>query len=190
MKQKMKRTIAGILAGICLAFSSVSVFGKYTFSVICEKQEKTYWCWVATARGIARGEKVVQKTQSDAVIAVKGKNVNQPGNVKELEAAAEYFAPGVNFTIRYKPFTFNEIVKTIEAGHMVGVNWGYYYGTVRNGGHSVFIVGYNSNDGQQLVVYCETLLGEIIHENYDKFVSRSETNYNVKYEQTIYASYK
>lgn len=190
MRQMMKRIAMGIMAAVCLSLDTVSVFGKYTFTAISEKQEKSNWCWVATARGMARGEVFVGKSQTDAVIAVKGKNVNEGGTVKELEAAAEYFSPGVNFTVRYKAFTFNEIVNSIEAGHIVGANWGYYYGTVRNGGHSVFIVGYNSNNGQQIVVYCEPLIGEIVQKNYSEFVSRAEKYYDVKYEQSIYATYK
>ncbi len=190
MIRKTKRMVMGIMAVICLARNPVFVYGKYTFTSITEKQEKSYWCWVATARGIARGEVFVGKTQTDAVIAVKGENVNKGGTVQELESAAEYFAPGKNFCIRYRAFTFSEIVSAIEAGHLVGANWGYYYGSVRNGGHSVFIVGYNSNNGQQTVVYCEPLIGEIQQKKYSDFVSGSEKNYNVRYEQSIYVSYK
>ncbi len=190
MIRKMKRIVMGIMAVFCLAFNPVCVYGKYTFTTISEKQEKSYWCWVATARGIARGEAFVGKTQTDAVIAVKGENVNKGGTVQELEAAAEYFAPGKNFSVRYRAFTFNEIVNAIEAGHLVGANWGYYYGSVRNGGHSVFIVGYNSNNGQQTVIYCEPLIGELVQKNYSDFVSGSEKNYTVRYEQSIYLSYK
>ncbi len=190
----MKKVIKGILV-IALIGSIVSqrpekVCGTYTFYAISEKQQKSNWCWIATARGIARGEKTVRKSQSDGVIAVKGSNVNEGGKASDIEKGAEYFANGLNFTVLLRELTYYEIVNKINSGHLIGVTWGYYVNGMSRHGHAIYIVGYNNNNGAQKVEYCETLSGDIKEMEYSDLVSDNISGETRKYERSIYVNFK
>ena len=191
MKRKIQRIVAMLLILCVMVFSQIKgIYGMYMFYVVSEKQEKSNWCWAASSRALARQEGKVTKSQTDAVIYIKGKNVNDMASLQEYEKAAEYYS-GKNFSTMVTPMTYPQITKMLDDGHLVGTNCGYYLGNYRYSGHSLYIVGYNNNDGQNLVVFVDPKDGNSDRLTYEKFCKRTLENGSImKYEQTIYASYK
>ena len=190
MKKILKGTISLILMISFIIQKPYNAKATYRFYVISEKQEKSNWCWIATARGIASLSALVHNTQAEGVAAVKGSVKNVGGKAKDIEAGAEFFSDGLNFTVISRPLTFNEIKKEIDKGHLIGVTWGYYIGNVSMHGHAVFIVGYNDNDGNENVVYCETDSGKILQKPYSEIVSKYIDGEHRIYERSIYVNYK
>ena len=190
MKKILKGTISLILMISFIIQKPYNTKATYRFYVVSEKQEKSNWCWIATARGIASLSALVHNTQAEGVAAVKGSVKNVGGKAKDIEAGAEFFSDGLNFTVISRPLTFYEIKKEIDKGHLIGVTWGYYIGNKSMHGHAVFIVGYNDNDGKQEVIYCDPETGGYEHEEYDKMVSKNVKGEQRIYERSIYANYK
>lgn len=160
MKQRInmngiKRTLAiGLCVSLILVGFLKNVKGAAVFYAIAETQERSLWCWVASARGVARGETTVTASQADGVFAVKKRVVNEEGTVEETKKAVEYYSPNSDFVLYDNALTFNQIKACIDSGHLVMTlfdpvyNTGYY-------GHAMFIIGYNTNDGEEEVRYCD-----------------------------------
>ena len=153
---------------ITFAFEK-SVKGYATFYAISEQQEQSNWCWVASARGAARAETTVTATQSDGVRHVKGSVVNARGSRDETERAAEYYSPSSDFVQYGGPLSFNQIKACIDNGHLVITLFFPHESNPATSGHAIFINGYNTNDGEQQVRFCEPNDGTTQWYYYDLF---------------------
>ena len=79
-------------AYIPLGVTGYGLYGNY------ETQEKSNWCWVACAKNINYWTGTSFRTQSLAVMEVKGSVSNVTGNIYETQQAAEYIS---NHSVSY-----------------------------------------------------------------------------------------
>ena len=191
MRCKIQRIVAILLTICVMVYSQIKeIYAISIFYAVAEVQEKSNWCWVASARALARQEGKVTKSQTDTVIYVKGENVNEMGSLQEYEKAVEYLS-GKNFATKVTPLTFSQIKKILDDGHLVGANCGNYLGSYRYSGHSLYIVGYSTNDGNNMITYVDPMDGEDYRLSYDEFCKRTNVNGSIiKYEKSIFKSYK
>jgi hypothetical protein len=151
-----------------------------------ELQEQTAWCWVACARGLAEQEGIVTATQEEAVEYVKGAVVNAGGSLEELTRAANYFSKGNGFVALYRPLTFEEIVSSIDDGHIISASCGYFIGNYRMGGHSVLIIGYDVRKEKQYLHYYDPLTGETTEITYQYFCERPAGGKTLRYQYSVF----
>lgn len=158
--KRIKRLMASAMCISLITFAfEKSVKGYATFYAISEQQERSNWCWVASARGVARGETTVTATQSAAVRHVKGSVVNEKGTPDETEQAAEYFSPSSDFVQYGGPLAFNQIKACIDNGHLVMTLFFPNESSLATSGHAIFVIGYDDDyngDGEKVIRYCET----------------------------------
>lgn len=168
-KQKLKRLTS---VGLCISLISIgfvkNVKGTAVFYAISETQERNKWCWVASARGVARGETTVTASQSDGVYAVKNKIINEGGTLEETLTATKFFSPNSDF-VTYGTLSFNQIKACIDNGHLVMTLFDPYEHNLVQVGHAMFIIGYNDNESYAQIRYCDVADGETKWYYYDIF---------------------
>lgn len=112
-------------------------------------QERSQWCWVASAETSAKHLVNNARTQSNTVTFVKGSPVNESGTIAETAAAANYFSlnrynyVGVNHTYSIAMFKGQ-----IMSNRMPIVCAGRYNESGnRTGGHATvaYMVTYNTD---------------------------------------------
>lgn len=161
MKRKINmNSIKRMLAvGLCTSLIFVgfmkNVRGEAVFYAISEIQERSKWCWVASARGVARGETTVTASQADGVFAVKGSVKNEEGTTEETKEAVEYYSPDSDFVLYNNALTFNQIKVCIDNGHLVLTLFDPTSYSTALYGHAMFVIGYNTNDGVEQIRYCD-----------------------------------
>jgi hypothetical protein len=141
---------------------------------------------VACARGLAEQEGIVTATQEEAVEYVKGAVVNAGGSLEELTRAANYFSKGNGFVALYRPLTFEEIVSSIDDGHIISASCGYFIGNYRMGGHSVLIIGYDVRKEKQYLHYYDPLTGETTEITYQYFCERPAGRKTLRYQYSVF----
>ena len=74
--------------------TDISAVTGYRFIYDMVPQEKSNWCWAASAENAVRWEMKISRTQKDAVRKIKGTIFNQypneGGSLEEIVKAAEY----------------------------------------------------------------------------------------------------
>lgn len=181
-KKGWKRvTAAGLCTVLLFGGFAKTVKGAAVFYAIVEEQEMSQWCWVASARGVARGETTVTKTQADGVRAIKGNVIDEGGTDDETLRATKYFSPNSDF-IMYGPLSFNQIQACINNGHLILTLYDPLIDVHLNG-HAMFVTGYNTNNGRQDVWYCEPFEGFTGWYPFDCF-NRMETGGGIVLEYT------
>lgn len=191
--KRIKRLMASAICISLITFAfEKSAKGYATFYAISEHQERSNWCWVASARGAARAETTVTATQSDGVRYVKGSVINEKGTRDETEQAAEYFSPNSDFVQYGGPLSFNQIKVCIDNGHLVMTLFFPGTGNPKTSGHAIFVIGYDDdNDGAEMIRYCETNDGTTkwyLYEVFDKL--GFGTSYVYEYTDSIFCRLK
>lgn len=153
----------------CLVSGSIMLIQAteyMSFGADFVEQEKTCWCWAASAQNSARWEVNTSRDQYSAVRKIKGSwwnpYPNVGGSLEDMENAAEYISEGTeeyertkcSTTSGVKSFEFlrNE-VRNLDVTIVVG---GYYDADQnRTGGHACICIGYSIDDAGQeyLLIY-------------------------------------
>lgn len=191
-KKKIKRVaaITSCTFLITVGFAK-NVKGTAVFYAISETQERSGWCWVASARGVARGETTVTATQSDGVLAVKGKVIDAGGTAEEAKAAAEFYSPNTDFVLYNNALTFNQIKACIDNGHLVMTLYFPPNYSTAPCGHAMFVIGYNDNNGVEEVRYCDPTEGKTKWYPYEYFAIITNGGSNIyEYEKSIFCRLK
>lgn len=119
-------------------------------------QERTQWCWVASAETSAKHLVNNARTQSNTVTFVKGSPVNEGGTVAETAAAANYFSLNrYNYVGVNHAYSIAMLKGQIMNNRMPIVCAGRYNDSgIRTGGHAtvVYMVTY-SDDGRNGIGY-------------------------------------
>lgn len=193
-KNSMKRIKKIMASALCISLISFafekSVKGYATFYAISEQQEQSNWCWVASARGVARGETTVTATQSDGVYAIKKKVVNERGTADETRRAAQFFSPSSDFVEYGNALSFNQIKACIDNGHLIITLFDPREPNPLESGHALFVIGYNTTDGEE-VRYCETNDGTTRWYCYETFCRLAYSTFSVyEYTNSIFCRLK
>ena len=122
------------------------------WNIALEGQQMEKWCWAAAARMLASNYTTIPdaRTQSEAVLAVKGSVINEGGTLTEAIQAANYYGSGSiddstpSYTKHSKVILQEAVLRQfLEDGHCVYVSRGWYdENNTRSGGHAYAIVGY------------------------------------------------
>lgn len=160
--KNIKRIVSVGLCAFTMSFSFTEmVKGDAVFYAISETQERDSWCWVASSRGVARGETTVTSSQSDAVRYVKGEIKNEGGTVEEIQSALNYYSPSSDFVLYNNRLSFNQIKACINNGHLVMTLFDPWEHNKIQVGHAMFIIGYNDNNVDDVKIrYCDVADGE------------------------------
>lgn len=138
--------------------SSVSNRNKWIFEVKSttplEGQRWDQWCWAASARMMVNNYYAIpdERTQNEAVNAVKGSVIDEPANVSETAKAGKYYRSAstwineLNLTSSYWTiYSEDTLRRFIDDGNAVVILRGWYpNGVNRDGGHFTCIVGYTT----------------------------------------------
>lgn len=130
---------------------------RYESSVIGEGQQKSYWCWVTSARMFSKHSyPSVTYTQADAVRHVKGSAGNYSGNRVEVQLAINYYisniaGASIDMVVKdYVIYSEDNLVRFLDDGHVVYISRGWYSDPddpdTRNGGHATLLYGYTTID--------------------------------------------
>jgi len=123
-----------------------------------EAQKEDQWCWVATSRMFAKNySSNVTYTQSQAVIHVKGSEINLGGNWDEsIEAINYYLSTDPNITLNiqkvHNVYSKETLVRFLDDGHVIYAHLSHYHTLVdeeveNRGAHAILIAGYTIIDG-------------------------------------------
>ena len=150
MNKGMKKIVCFIAIVLisCMCINSVNAYAVTWITTIgttgFQKQEATYWCWVASARNMAVTKVSyvnVTKSQGDVVKKIKGKIQNSFGSLKEISQATKIFNISCKSSYKDSRLSYDTIKKKIYKGGgviMAMVNSG-------NSGHAILVYGYSSN---------------------------------------------
>lgn len=191
-RSKRMYCIIVLLFFVCVFLYSVSVSAKKEeLSAKYVKQQKTNWCWAASAENSVRYERKIKRTQKDAVKKLKGwllnPHPNIGGNAKDIKEAAEYISSGKeNYSYLNKQETFNFLKRQVHIKNVPIIIYDYYKGKQKTTRHAVAVIGYNdandsirvydSDDGQKHWYDYKTLCNGKIKIN----------KLNAKYSSTIF----
>lgn len=156
------------------------------------KQQKSNWCWAATAENAIIWEMSPTRDQADAVKKIKGSllnpHPNESGTIYEMRDAAEYISNNTkSYTATNSTKSFNFISERIYKHHPVLTGAGYYNGSgTRTGGHATLIIGWDTSTGTQRIVYFDPNDGSYKTCSFADFCSGSFNGR--EYDQTCYNS--
>lgn len=130
-----------ILFSIGLVFLLLAIPFKVnasTLNVTRYQQEKSNWCWAATARMIGKYVANTSLSQTQIVTYVKGSAVNSGGSDSEVNKAIT-IATGNRAHTTYTPtiFAYSEFSKRIGSGRPVGIKMSWNSG----GAHALAVSG-------------------------------------------------
>lgn len=155
------------------------------------KQQKSLWCWAASAENSALYEKKkLTRHQDDAVKEIYGTILvpypNCTGGPPEVKKAAEYMCNGTdNYSYLYEKRDYNFLKRQINIGNITVIRIGNYINGKQNGGHYVSVVGYDDSE-QRITVY-DSSEGKKVY-TYNKLTNKKwkkgECTY--VYDQTIF----
>ena len=145
-----------------------------------QKQERTNWCWVASARNMAvtKVSKVnVVKSQSNVVQIIKGSIKNETGSLRETSKAIKIFNVSCKSSYKFARLSFKTLKEKINTGGggIMAMQNPLY------GGHTILLYGYDSNG--KVKVY-DPKKGPIICRYTDLRDGKTLSGYS--YEQSIY----
>ncbi len=163
----MKRKVLKILIIIvAMTFSSFMVCATDEGVMLAcngfEKQEKTKWCWVASARNSVHYETDNHRTQKAAVYHIKGSLLNwypnETGTIYEIEEAAEYISKDTeDYYAVESTLSFVQLQMEVDYSNATIATAGYYNNGVRTGGHAVVIYGYYISGTDEYILYHDPL---------------------------------
>jgi len=108
-------------------------------------QEKSKWCWVASALMAAKTNGSSSKTQTQIFLKVNPLYVlamNRGGSLDDNKKAANYASGTTNYYIVERALTENELLADLSAGKPVIIHQTHYTDNVPWGGHVVVVYGY------------------------------------------------
>ena len=172
--------------------STTDIYGSSSYetkklSVPIYKQEKSNWCWVASARMMAKYHVPSStRTQTQMVVYIKGSNVNKTGTTTEAANAAKYAAHNQRIYLPRSAQTFDVIKARINENVPVYAAAGYYdSNNERHGGHAVVIYGYQIVPKSTGGIYYNDPSTASSH--YTRFSSFCDGSYNGrKYDGSVY----
>ncbi len=151
------------------------------------RQEKSNWCWAASAENSVLYERNITRHQKDAVKYIKGGILNPYPNVggtaKDTKDAAQYIS---NYTENYgyieEKQTYSFLKSQIDRQNITITMAGYYKNNERTHGHATIIVGYN--DENRYITYFDPSDGKKYTCSY---ISYCDGSFNGrKFDMTIY----
>lgn len=143
-----------IVAMLTYCFLVQPVYATTTYSIGDYKkfpQERSNWCWAASAQCSGYYLNPVPLTQTGAVLSVKGRVIDEAGSIFEIAEAANYFTMNkYNYVGYEQAFPIALFSGKIMKKHIPIACGGYYRGTRRTGGvHMVYV----ANDNSKLIGY-------------------------------------
>ena len=114
-------------------------------------QERTNWCWAASARNMAVAKFTsanVTKSQSQVVKQIKGSIVNEGASIKETANAITSFSKSGSATSTNSAPSLTKIKSEINKGRAVLLGLEGLLGM----GHSIIVYGYD-NDSKDLHIF-------------------------------------
>ena len=153
-------------------------------TVSLEGQKKSNWCWVASSRMFSKHfYNTVSYTQNQAVVYVKGSEINEAGTNAEIIMAINYYISSVSGTSLslsskyHNIYTESTLVDFLDDGYVVAIGRGWYTNISDpdsiNGAHETLIVGYVEQAGE---------LWFIVH---DPWPVNSGETYLMSYEKMV-----
>lgn len=136
---------------ICILLCSITAKAKKeTLTANYVRQQKSNWCWAASAENSVRYERKTKRTQKDAVKKIKGFFLNPYPNMQgypiDIKNAAEYISFGTeNYSCVKHQENFNFLKRQVHIKNVSIVTYGIYKGKGKIGGHAVAVIGYNDN---------------------------------------------
>ena len=156
-------------------------------------QEKSNWCWVASAENACIREGYHYHDQYYTVNNMKGTNSdpypNVSGSIEDsASAVGKISSNNLSYTGEYNAKTFNFIAEMIYNNHPVIAAGGYYdANNNRQGGHAVLVIGWTNAHGTNEISYYDSLNTGSYHTC--TFAGFCNGNYNTRiYDQTAYHS--
>lgn len=158
----MKKIITIILIILMCVFTITVVYATDEAILLplpgLEKQEKSQWCWAASARNSVHNEMENHRTQKAAVMHIKGTLLNwypnEPGDIFETAEAAEYISKGTEDYCGENGAAIFQFLKfEVDNHNATIVGYSFYNGDKRIGGHMVVITGYYIMGNSNYVVY-------------------------------------
>lgn len=116
-----------------------------------QKQEKSNWCWAASAAMVGTYYTKSTETQSSIVKAIKGSSsINEGGYPDEQAKAVSFASNNTKFcvVIDWSNITYDYMVECIDNNHPFIMNFNLNIGY----GHAVVGSGYNKKDNSILVI--------------------------------------
>ena len=139
---RLKKALCVLLTFVLVLSSTLSAQAVTTLNIAYIKQQRSNWCWVATALMTGKYRYPSSTVhQAQIVTHVKGSVVNQPATITEVKDATEYVTNDtITFYKSYSYMTFADIQTRINGGKPIQplVNDTY-------SGHYYVIYGYNSS---------------------------------------------
>ena len=144
------------------------------------KQQKTNWCWAASAENSVRYEMKNPRTQKSAVNKIKGTTrdayPNVGGTLSDIKKAAVYISRNTesyfNSSLsRSSVKSFDCLKKEVSSGNVTILVAGYYNGSTRTGGHAVTMIGYDITGGKNYLQIYDPWDGTINKCTYSNFKS-------------------
>jgi hypothetical protein len=187
---KNKSTKLMIMTILCFLLSaglfSTSVFAITGFkfnSVVAQQQEKSNWCWAATASMAAKYLGVNNATQSNIVTAVFGSAWNFAGSIYDIRDGLDAF--DIYSVPNTSPVSFLQITNDIDMGSNV-IALVDFTDPNQFFGHAFLIRGYyfDTSVGHQNIYYIDPQDASAHVNSYSSFNSNSSwywkhTVYNI-----------
>lgn len=167
-----------IVAMLTYCFFVQPVYATTTYSIGNYKkfpQERSNWCWAASAQCSGYYLNPVPLTQTGAVLSVKGRVVDEGGSVFEIAEAANYFTMNKYNYIGYQQtFPFALFSSQMIRKHIPIVG---SIGTTINSGHATPVhMVYIANDKSKLIGYYDPADNKSYQCYYDAFCDGSYNN--------------
>ena len=191
---KIKKTFLLIMICVLIIYS-VSSASELLLSYTTVQQEKSMWCWAASAENAIRYFYSSPSHHREAVRFIKGNGVsypNFPGEAVDSALAAEYLCGNTkNYT--YTPCSLTNGVKTysflvnntVNAGYPPIIIGGYYNSSnIRTGGHCVTMVGYYYSSSVKKIKYIDPMNNTLVECTYSAFKDGSANGR--KYDTTVW----
>ncbi len=116
-------------------------------NIVRQRQEKSRWCWVASAVMIGRYGTNSSISQAQAVRYVKGAVVNEGGYDTDVVAAIKYVSQGGKNPKAVSTKSYSYVVNNIDQNKLLGIHMSWSSG----GGHMIVGVGYSLGGN---TIYC------------------------------------
>ncbi len=160
-----------------------------TYSNWLEPQQTSVWCWVASARMVSFAKMNSDVSQSSATVWAKlGIETSNPtnaqilnatdgGTVQETEAALEYILHDEYdiYSSSFGIYTEPVLQGILDTGAPIEIHRGFYYGSVRDGGHAVMIRDY----------YYDIVLLDYVYIIYDPWAVNVGSIYELTYDELV-----
>lgn len=170
--RKFLKSISFLVVLMLVLSSTLTAHAVTTLGVTYKKQEKTQWCWAATAQMTGKYMYPSStRTQTQIVTNVKGSAVNDPATTSETATATKYATHNtINFAAVYSTFSFASVKSYIDAGIPLQplVNDG-------SSGHYYVIYGYHESSSDNYLYLVDPWDGYGKYTSYSSFLNGTWT---------------